>query len=396
VIVAGGTYREVCDNPYWDRFFGSGLRAAAAISELSKDVTLATYTPSEWAEDIMMSAAAFGVKAQITECRMPATFRYFHQLSTAELEYDGDDDLEPLRVDGDAVLRFGMVAGSAIVRAEYAVFDPQTGANPESFHSNGSVAEHLAIVLNGWEASQATGFPPEEAGALILARENADAVVIKLGPRGAIVHSKGRSSVLVPPYRSDSVFKIGSGDVFSAAFAYYWAEAGLQPDEAADAASRSVAHFVDGHQLPLPAIDALRHGDAYATRGSPGQLYLAGPFFAMAQRWLIEETRDILTSMGVPVFSPLHDVGTAKSALDLASGDLAGLNQSAVVLALLDGADPGTVFEVGYARRAGIAVVGYSEQLDALHLTMFEGTGCVMESDYTTAVYKAAMEAWSA
>lgn len=116
----------------------------------------------------------------------------------------------------------------------------------------------------------------------------------------------------------------------------------------------------------------------------------------MAQRWLIEETRDILMSMGVPVFSPLHDVGTAKSARELASGDLVGLDQSAVVLALLDGADPGTIFEVGYARKAGISVVGYSEQLDSLHLTMFDGTGCMMESDYTTAVYKAAMEAWSA
>lgn len=396
MIVAGGTYREICDNPRWDRLFGSGLRAAAAITELSKDVTLATYAPLEWAEDIAMSAAAFGVKALITECLMPGTFRYFHQLSTAELEYDGEVDIEPLHVEGDAVLRFGMVAGSAIVRAKYAVFDPQTGADPESFHSNGSVAEHLAIVLNGWEASQTTGLPPEKAGALILARENADVVIIKLGPRGAMVHSRGGSSVLVPPYRSDSVFKIGSGDVFSAAFAYYWADAGLPPDEAADAASRSVAHFVDGHHLPLPGIEALRHGDAYSPRELPRQVYLAGPFFTLAQRWLVEETRDILTSMGVPVFSPLHDVGTAKSARELASGDLVGLDQSAVVLALLDDADPGTVFEVGYARKAGISVVGYSEQLDGLHLTMFEGTGCVMESDYTTAVYKTAMEAWSA
>jgi hypothetical protein len=394
MIVAGGVYREVCDYPHWDRLFGSGFRAAAAASSLSKDVTLVGYAPPEWAEDINLSASAFGVKARLTECRMSVTFRYFHPLSTAELRYGGEADLEPLRVEGDAVLRFGMVAGSAVVHARHAVFDPQTGNLPESFRANGSTAERLAIVLNGWEAAQATGLPPEQSGALIMARENADVVIIKLGPRGAMVHS-AEGTVLVPPYRADRVFKIGSGDVFSAAFTYYWAEVGIRAAEAADAASRSVAHFVNGHQLPLPAIDSLRHGAAYAVGGEAKQLYLAGPFFTLAQRWLVEETRDILISMGVPVFSPLHDVGTLKSPRHLATGDLAGLDGSAVMLAILDGADPGTMFEVGYARKADIPVVGFSERLEDFNLTMLEGTSCMIEGDYTTAIYKAAMMAFA-
>ncbi|WP_414815595.1 PfkB family carbohydrate kinase [Rhizobium sp. IY2] len=395
MIVVGGSYREICQYPVWDRFFGSGLRAAAAVSKLSADVSLVTYSSPAWRNDIRSSAAAFEVKSSLTDSTDGVSFEYFHPLSTAVLHYDAGVDVEPLRVEGSVVLRFGMVEGTAVVRSTYAVYDPQTGVLPESFHSNGSQAEHLAIVLNGWEAEQSTGLPSHEAGELVLARENAEAVIVKLGPRGAMVHTRGGAPVLIPPYRSDKVFKIGSGDVFSAAFAHYWAEGGLQPAEAADLASRAVAHFVNGHRLPLPTSEHLDHGPAFLPRDCSAQVYLAGPFFTISQRWLVEEIRDILTSMGVSVFSPLHEVGTAKSSVELASGDLQGLESSAVVLAVLDGADPGTLFEVGYARRAGIPVIAFAERMEDANLTMLEGSGCVIEDDFTTALYMTAFEAWS-
>ena len=55
----------------------------------------------------------------------------------------------------------------------------------------------------------------------------ADVVVVKRGCSGATVHRPGRDPVAVPAYRSARVFKIGSGDVFSAAFAHHWGERGL-------------------------------------------------------------------------------------------------------------------------------------------------------------------------
>ncbi|UWU25443.1 PfkB family carbohydrate kinase (plasmid) [Rhizobium sp. CB3060] len=395
MIVVGGVYREVCQYPYWDRLFGSGLRAAAAVSELSPGTSLYAYAPRAWMDDIISSAAAFMVRAEITEFGRGIVFDYFHPLSAAAIDGAGAK-AAPIKVDGDVVLRFGMIEGDAVVHAKHAVYDPQTGVSPEPFRESGSTAEHLAIVLNGWEAEQATGLPPHEAGELIMARENAEAVIVKLGPQGAIVHAPGQAAILVPPHNADSVFKIGSGDVFSAAFAHYWAEAFESPAKAAELASRSVAHFVDGHRLPLPPPAQLQHGDALKPRDRARQVYLAGPFFTIAQRWLVEETRDILSAMHIPVFSPLHDVGTAKRPDELAGLDLVGLEESSVVLALIDGADPGTLFEVGYARKSGIPVVVLTEQMASSNLTMFEGTGCVVAHDYTTAIYKTAFEAWSA
>ena len=56
--IVGGTYREVCQHPHWDALFGSGLRAAAALSNLSPGTELHTYGPEAWREDITASAAA--------------------------------------------------------------------------------------------------------------------------------------------------------------------------------------------------------------------------------------------------------------------------------------------------------------------------------------------------
>ena len=45
------------------------------------------------------------------------------------------------------------------------------------------------------------------------------------------------------------------------------------------------------------------------------------------------------------VFSPIHDVGIGKSK-EIAQKDLKGLDESDSVFAILNGYDPGTVFEI--------------------------------------------------
>ncbi|SHI08073.1 PfkB family carbohydrate kinase [Bradyrhizobium erythrophlei] len=241
----------------------------------------------------------------------------------------------------------------------------------------------LAVVLNESEAGGSDG--AVDAAAL-MARHGAEIVVVKRGPRGATVFERGGDAVEIPVYRSDSVFKIGSGDVFSAAFALHWGERGLAAASAADIASRSVASFVDGHALPL---DDTTNQSAVAVRAADQRrIYLAGPFFDLAQRWLIEEAFRILTEFGAEVFSPLHEVGTGLSADAIAEADLEGLRGCSKVLGLLDGADSGTVFEVGYARALGIPVIALAERLDAENLTMIAGSGCEVVRDFTTAIYR--------
>lgn len=383
MIVAGGSYLEICLRPEWRRLFGSGLRAACAISRLSANTELYTYCFGGWADDIRHTAAAFGCLAHVQSIDDAISFSYDHPLSTARLHRTITAHASALIVRGKTVLRFGFVEGEAIVEAERVVFDPQSHDPFEPFGANGSRAGQLALVLNEIEADAAgAGFDADS----LMNRQGAAVLVVKRGPRGATVYQLGKGPIEIPAYRSEAVFKIGSGDVFSAAFALHWGERGMDAASAADLASKSVAHFVDGHSLPLG--ESPTHGEPVVPRSGEGPIYLAGPFFDLGQRWMVEEAYRTLTDLGVEVFSPLHEVGTGLSAEVIAEADLRGLRGCSKVLALLDGADPGTLFEVGYARALNIPVVALAERLEGENLTMIAGSGCDVTHDLATAIYR--------
>jgi nucleoside 2-deoxyribosyltransferase len=59
------------------------------------------------------------------------------------------------------------------------------------------------------------------------------------------------------------------------------------------------------------------------------------------------------------------------------------------MFAVLDGLDPGTIFEIGYARALGKKVIVLIEDPGQHDLTMLIGTDCEITGDFTTAVYKA-------
>ena len=87
------------------------------------------------------------------------------------------------------------------------------------------------------------------------------------------------------------------------------------------------------------------------------------------------------------MFSPLHDVGIGNAA-EVTEPDIEGLNASDVVLAVVDGLDSGTLFEIGYAVSRGKKVVAYVQNESEKSLQMLEGTHCDIETDFTTAIYK--------
>ncbi|WP_216665219.1 PfkB family carbohydrate kinase [Pseudoruegeria sp. HB172150] len=331
--------------------------------------------------------AAFGVTADFRPIREDIAFHYLHPLSHAELIGAPEACYEPLRVAGNTVLRFGYIEGDALVNAGRAVFDPQNANEVHRFRENGSTAEALAIVLNEVELNLAMGDAGEEGARGLMQHSGAFVVVVKRGPRGAMVVADGLTAN-VPAYAANTVFKIGSGDVFSAVFAQRWGELDDDPVTAADTASRAVSRYVETRNtevdlsqltssLPMPAPDPA------------SKIYLAAPFFNLAQRWMVEEARRCLMSLGANVFSPIHDVGPHGDAEYIAKRDLDGLEQCSVVLALLDGEDAGTLFEVGHAHRHGIPVVVLAESPRPESLTMLQGTGCMIVSDFSTAIYEA-------
>lgn len=386
LAVVGGLYRERCVWPEWDRIFGSGGRAAAAIVGHVDTITLITYASTAAANEFRPQAEEDGVEFNSRRSDQAISFEYVHSLSTPVLTplLSRVIQQSPLDVSAEAVLRFGMLEGTARIDAQRCVYDPQSAFAPESFSENGSRAAHLAIVANRAEIlALGSGSSPVEAARDLL-DQGAEVVVIKSGAQGAyVVTSAGVTTV--PPNRSDRVWTIGSGDVFAAMFAARWAVHGDDPIEAAHLASLAVAAYAETRGLPLPSIEQLRHRAAPVT-AIGGRAYLASPFFTLGQRWLVDETRRGLRDLGLDVFSPVHDIGPGPANV-VAPADLAGLDTCDVVFAILDGLDSGTMFEVGYARALKKPVYALAQNVSEEDLKMVEGSGCRIFDDFVTALH---------
>jgi hypothetical protein len=390
ISVTGGLYAERCVEPRWDDVYGSGGRAAAALSAANSDVRLVTYRASSLADAEDSLKAAYGIQIDGPAVEQEIAFDYFHSLATPIItpRPDAITRYDPLTVEDEIVLRFGMLEGTAKVSARIAVYDPQSASDPRPFGENESKADHIALILNRLEARLFSGEDdPSRALEVLLARNDAEVVVLKMGGHGAIV-ATSQEQITVPAYQSDTVFKIGSGDVFSAAFTQFWAVEGRPPAQAADLASRATSRYVNSRSLPIASAAEIEAADAVALRPGNGRIYIAAPFFNLAERWIVEEVRKQLLTMGVPVFSPLHDVGEGPGEL-VAPLDLAGLDKCQAVLAILNGSDAGTVFEVGYAISRQIPVVALAQNMRPEDLKMPAGSGCRIVDDVVSAIYHA-------
>lgn len=395
IIVVGGIYLEQCMRPHWNDYFGSGGRAALALGRMSNRVSLHGYADREASTCLEIRHANMSdVSLSLTPINTSLCFSYTHGLATPRFGKPSSEECIELK--GDNILRFGMLEGEAVVQARQAVYDPQNPHNPRPFKENGSKAERLAIVLNRNEARLLLGDDAhdedEKTVELLAEREGAEIVVMKRGPRGALVYEAGELTI-VPAYKTRRVWKVGSGDVFAAVFAMGWMKHNETAHDAAMRASKATAFYCE-NRTP-PTIEQLKNFNpceieigARWTSGESFSAYLAGPFFNLAQLWLVEEAKHALSSMQLKVLSPYHEVGVGP-AMDVAPKDLEMIRNSDVVLALCDGFDPGTLFEVGYARSLGIPVVVFSEIESAENLKMMEGSGCIICDDFVSSIYHA-------
>lgn len=394
ISVVGGCYAEVCLSPSWNHIYGSAGRAAAAISSRCP-VELHTLLSEEFEKDFLFSMALFDVTHRFVSQKCSVSFEYLHPLASPTLfETDERSPTGALpHVRGDNVLYFGMIEYVPTVHGQKVVYDPQ-GSNSDLFSKTGSTAKELVYVLNEFELKKITNIDDLiEAGNFLIQRERAAAVVVKRGPLGVtIFFPNGRPAEMISCYRARRVFKIGSGDIFAAAFSYFWMVGGETVEVAADLASRTTACYVETQDAFIPDKEQLIRDYSQSVLPKPGRVYLAAPFFCLEQRWLLEETRALLEHLGCQVFSPLHEVGTGKSNDAIAIEDLRGLDGCTAILALLNDNDTGTVFEVGYAKAKGKNIVAYAEKNNARDLTMLDGSSCLVFPDYCSAIYNAVWE----
>jgi nucleoside 2-deoxyribosyltransferase len=397
IAVGGGTYWELCIHPEWQAFYGSAGRAAALLAELGEHVELVTFTNDEKDRFLTRLAKRYGFVLGDGAIGPSVTFSYTNPISSPAISPPRHllNQNNTVVAAAPIVLRFGALEGTVIAKGDRVVFDPQDTDLPERFASNGSTAGELAIVCNLREGRSLTEREsPDDVARELLRRERACVAVVKLGASGAVVAESGHISS-VPAYRTDSVFSIGSGDVFSAAFTFFWGRQRRSAHDAALLASQFVACYCDNKD-ELPAseqevVEAVRtfkpsNVDSTIETDKP-LIYLAGPFFTMSQIWLVDEAKAALEEQGFNVFSPYHEVGLG-AAMEVAPKDLAALEAANLVYAIVDGLDAGTLFEIGYAIKRRIPVVAYTENESPASLTMLVGTGVHVVQDFATSIYK--------
>jgi nucleoside 2-deoxyribosyltransferase/sugar/nucleoside kinase (ribokinase family) len=435
LTVIGGTYREVCLEPPWDQRFGSGFRAAVACSEILRDgnsqVRLISWAAESERAELEMRAASYELELEIHSRLDAIEFQYDHGLSIPRILPDPDEiqTVAPQRWEEDHVLLFSMLEDSPqdkepyrniCVDAQDVVYDPQAESRSVPFSRTGSKARRLAIVANLVEAEAmaralnvtiASGaHRPTAVGQALQAAEGAEVVVVKNGAEGAFVVTK-EDTHHVASYKTERLFKLGSGDVFSGIFSAYWLESQADPVEAAERASAAAAYYctmggLGGLPIPVDPDDIARSGIELhrVPFGAAGavrkKVYIAGPLFSFAHRWFISEVRRCLHDQGVKTFSPYHEVGllSADAPLEemrrVAAADLQGLKDCAAVFAIVDGLDAGTLFEIGYAVSLDIPVVAFGQRVRKEDLVMIEGSPrCRICHDFPTAIYQAA---WAA
>lgn len=381
MIVVGGSYTETVLYPkFATTFVGSGLRAAATLGEhVDELVTVATSTE----EDSVRAAVSARTTVSVSRREQPVEFRYVEASLRPHVSGLPATPSVSLKTDfsGQDVLAFGMAEfpyGYPLM-ADRLVLDPQSPQIACTTMLTGITAGSIAICANRAEARRMTGHDsPIDAADALLALPNVDAVVVKCGALGYVTADRTVTewSHATPTL---AIRALGTGDVFSSVFAREWF-AGTGLSEAAATAGAAVAQDTGAADTAVDA-SALRLQPGYAPK-----IYLAGPFFTLSERWLVERVRAALSGLGARVFSPIHDVGPG--GIEVALKDLDGLDSCDAVLALLDGFDPGTIYETGWAARENIPVVGFSSETHPKESKMLVGMGAEIHTDLTTAMYR--------
>lgn len=212
-----------------------------------------------------------------------------------------------------------MVEGSAVVQARRAVFDPHN--EPEEFAANRSVADELVLILTEHELLKQTGkrfagiaqrraiIEQEIAQRILHLRETYKFAAILLKDRvGGVPVYVGGEPIRIDTYAAESFFKIGSGDVFAAAFACAWAEKNHSVYTAAELAARSLAWFVEGARLPLP-LD--RELPSVKCSPLPRRVRIVGPN-CLELGQLLVQTDDWLQDQSVDVAFDMVDPSTGE------------------------------------------------------------------------------------
>lgn len=395
MIIIGGTYSEYCYEPEWDQIYGSGFRAVSLIAGFDDncEIEFVTCGDKEVSEYLSYFENQYkNLSVCVSHINKSPEFVYDQPLKTPCIYPRADVLLEnifELPIQGENVLAYGLIEAHMKVNGGKVVYDPQSPANPKSYKSTGSTAKQLVIIINYSESMVLTGSNDiEEIKNYFFEEEKCFALILKMGSQGALLFETiDKAPIELPVYLTKKIWPIGSGDVFSAFFAYNWFQ-GKTLKESGVLASKATAIYCSNKDLAVKKhLEGFNLSELHIKKTPSDQIYLAGPFFNMAERWMVNEVRNTLMGMGLRVFSPFHDIGIG-NAEEVVAKDIDAIDSSSFIFAIVDGLDSGTLFEIGYAISKGKMVLAFVQNESEESLKMLHGNGCMIEKDFTTAIYK--------
>jgi sugar/nucleoside kinase (ribokinase family) len=206
-----------------------------------------------------------------------------------------------------------------------------------------------------------------------------------MGPRYIIIKRAHKGCILIDgddikefhAYKSNVKCTLGSGDAFGGALAATFIET-QDIEYSVQIGNCVAANFIENEEIET-VIDKdgvekdLSRREKLHVSESSIRVYLAGPFFNDQEVQWVQRVENKLDGAGLQVLSPMKENGiitgdmTIEHRLKIFESDIALLNKSDVVVALLDHDDPGTCFEIGHAYSLGIPVYGLKTLMDNLN-----------------------------
>ena len=119
------------------------------------------------------------------------------------------------------------------------------------------------------------------------------------------------------------------------------------------------------------------------------KVYAAGPFFNPSQLATMEEVETVLYDAGVDVFQPRNGAASAKKLnKDIGAGkdpdpktryqvyrdNVDNIDDADLIVAVIDDRDIGTIFEIGYAAKANVPIITFTNMGYGMNLMLAEST----------------------
>lgn len=397
MIVVGGAYLEECASPRFAGLVGPGLRAAMALSGLSDHVHLHTVAAQNLINDIRTTCQAFRMGVTL-HCLpggplLPVRFSYGNALRP--LVPPPTTDKRPVIHLGERrepILLLELLEAEVTVVGRSVVYEPETLSSRNLFTKGISRAARRGLVLKAQMFRDLSQGRPEPDVARDLSREaGAEVLVVRSELGSATVFQGDLPPEIVGPYETRRWHRLGMGNVFSAVFAYHWAERQAGAGDAAREACLAAAQYNEGGGLPFrgalkgiqaeaPHLHVPLRSDYVLPR-----VRLEGCNTRYVERQLFFDANDALEILA-------NEVETRVRLSDLNPAPIFDDDFSAM-LVLTDFADNDALDEAARAAVAGKPVISYREYSRYAAEPLERIAGVETVDDFITAIYRTAVAA---